>query len=262
MFGAIEKRISKALAAMRVDDLASDLAGAGVGIEVKASGKRAFVTLITGFPCAGLQDGLIAQARAAALAAGAESVDVNVQVRIQSHQAQNGMASLDAVKNVIAVASGKGGVGKSTTAVNLALALVAEGARVGIMDADIHGPSQQMMLGVPKGTRPGIREEKYFEPVEALGLQSISMAYMVNDDTPMVMRGPKQSGALQQLVLQTLWHDLDYLVIDMPPGTGDIQLTLAQKIPVAGAVIVTTPQDIATLDARRGIEMFRKVDIS
>lgn len=262
MFGTSEKRISKALAAMQVDDLASDLAGAGVGIEVKTSGKRAFVTLITGFPCAGLQDGLIAQARAAALAAGAESVDVNVQVRIQSHQAQNGMASLDAVKNVIAVASGKGGVGKSTTAVNLALALVAEGARVGIMDADIHGPSQQMMLGVPKGTRPGIREEKYFEPVEALGLQSISMAYMVNDDTPMVMRGPKQSGALLQLVLQTLWHDLDYLVIDMPPGTGDIQLTLAQKIPVAGAVIVTTPQDIATLDARRGIEMFRKVDIS
>ncbi|WP_108125549.1 iron-sulfur cluster carrier protein ApbC [Saccharospirillum mangrovi] len=169
--------------------------------------------------------------------------------------------ALKGVKNIIAVASGKGGVGKSTTAVNLALALQAEGARVGILDADIYGPSVAAMLGVADGTRPQTRDEKYFVPVEAHGLQSMSMAYLVTEKTPMVWRGPMVSGALQQLLTQTLWDELDYLVIDMPPGTGDIQLTLAQKVPVSGAVIVTTPQDIALLDARKGIEMFRKVNI-
>ena len=193
--------------------------------------------------------------------AGVERVDIDVQQRIRAHQAQRGMQSMANVKNIIAVASGKGGVGKSTTAVNLALALSQEGARVGILDADIYGPSVGMMLGLPEGTRPGNKDNKFFIPVEAHGIQAMSMAFLVTDSTPMVWRGPMVSGALQQLLTQSLWDDLDYLVIDMPPGTGDIQLTLAQKVPVTGAVIVTTPQDIALLDCKKGIEMFRKVEI-
>jgi ATP-binding protein involved in chromosome partitioning len=165
------------------------------------------------------------------------------------------------VKNIIAVASGKGGVGKSTTAVNLALALADNGARVGILDADIYGPSQPLLLGVAEGVRPQVANENAFRPVPALGLQTMSIGYLVTENTPMVWRGPMVSGALIQLLTQTLWEDLDYLVIDMPPGTGDIQLTLSQKVPVSGAVVVTTPQDVALLDAKKGIEMFRKVNI-
>ena len=165
------------------------------------------------------------------------------------------------MKQVVAVASGKGGVGKSTTAVNLALALDTLGAKVGLLDADIYGPSQGMMLGVPQNQRPDIKDGKFFEPIKAHGIKAMSMSFMVTDKTPMVWRGPMASGALQQILTQTLWQDLDYLIVDMPPGTGDIQLTLSQKVPVAGAVIVTTPQDIALLDAVKGIEMFSKVDI-
>ena len=165
------------------------------------------------------------------------------------------------IKHIIAVASGKGGVGKSTTAVNLALALDKEGAKVGLLDADIYGPSQGMMLGVPEGQRPEVKDEQKFVPLKAHGIQAMSMSFLINENTPMVWRGPMVSGALQQLIGQTLWQDLDYLIVDMPPGTGDIQLTLSQKVPVSGAVIVTTPQDIALLDAKKGIEMFRKVDI-
>lgn len=168
---------------------------------------------------------------------------------------------LQDVQHIIAVASGKGGVGKSTTSVNLALALAAEGYRVGLLDADIYGPSQAMMLGIEDNTRPQVVDGKWFTPVAAHGIVSMTMAFMVTENTPMVWRGPMASGALLQLLNQTLWGELDFLVIDMPPGTGDIQLTLAQKVPVTGAVIVTTPQDIATLDARKGIEMFRKVNI-
>lgn len=171
--------------------------------------------------------------------------------------------SIPGVKNIIAVASGKGGVGKSTTAVNLALALAAEGARVGILDADIYGPSQPQMLGVGQ-QRPkiiGEQGQQKMMPIEAHGIQSISMGYLVTEETPMLWRGPMATGALQQLLMQTAWDNLDYLVIDMPPGTGDIQITLAQKVPVTGAVIVTTPQDIALLDAKKGIEMFRKVNV-
>jgi ATP-binding protein involved in chromosome partitioning len=167
------------------------------------------------------------------------------------------------VKNIIAVASGKGGVGKSTTAVNLALALSAEGARVGILDADIYGPSQPQMLGVGQ-RRPevvGEQGKQQMLPIIAYGIQSISMGYLVTEETPMLWRGPMATGALQQLLMQTRWDNLDYLIIDMPPGTGDIQITLAQKVPVTGAVIVTTPQDIALLDAKKGIEMFRKVNV-
>lgn len=193
--------------------------------------------------------------------AGVAGVEVDVSQRIHAHKAQRDLESIGGVKNIIAVASGKGGVGKSTTAVNLALALSAEGARVGILDADIYGPSVGMMLGLPEGHRPKTEGNKYFLPVEAHGVQAMSMAFLVTDKTPMVWRGPMVSGAVQQLLTQTLWKELDYLVVDMPPGTGDIQLTLAQKVPVTGAVIVTTPQDIALLDCKKGIEMFRKVDI-
>ncbi|MFT0211843.1 iron-sulfur cluster carrier protein ApbC [Pseudomonas sp. F1_0610] len=194
---------------------------------------------------------------------GCTDVRVNISYQIPTYQAADTPA-LQKVKNVVAVASGKGGVGKSTTAVNLALALAREGAKVGMLDADIYGPSQGIMFGITPGTKPELCEingQKFFVPIKAHGVEVMSMAFLATDDTPMVWRGPMASGALLQLITQTAWGELDYLVVDMPPGTGDIQLTLAQKIPVAGSVIVTTPQDIALLDARKGIEMFNKVNI-
>lgn len=193
--------------------------------------------------------------------AGVDRARVQIDCVVQAHKAQAQIPGMANVKNIVAVASGKGGVGKSTTAANLALALAREGARVGILDADIYGPSQGVMFGIAEGTRPKIKDQKWFVPIQAHGVEVMSMAFLTDDNTPMVWRGPMVSGALLQLVTQTAWNDLDYLVIDMPPGTGDIQLTLAQKVPVAGAVIVTTPQDLALLDARKGVEMFRKVHI-
>lgn len=192
---------------------------------------------------------------------GVERAQVQVDCVIEAHKAQDQVSALSNVKNVIAVASGKGGVGKSTTAANLALALAREGAKVGILDADIYGPSQGIMFGVAEGTRPQVKDQKWFVPLKAHGVEVMSMAFLTNENTPVVWRGPMVSGALLQLITQTAWDDLDYLVVDMPPGTGDIQLTLAQKVPVAGAVIVTTPQDLALLDAKKGVEMFRKVNI-
>lgn len=171
------------------------------------------------------------------------------------------LENLAGVKKIVAISSGKGGVGKSTVTANLAAALSAQGLRIGVLDADIYGPSQAMMFGVPAGTRPQTAEEKYFIPVVAHGIQTMSISYLIDEDTPMVWRGPMVSSALQQLLMQTQWDNLDVLLIDMPPGTGDIQLTLSQKVPVDGAIVVTTPQDIALLDAKKGIEMFRKVDI-
>ncbi len=188
-----------------------------------------------------------------------KNVSVNVSSQIVAHSVQRGVKLLPNVKNIIAVASGKGGVGKSTTAVNLALALAAEGAQVGILDADIYGPSQPMMLGITG--RPTSVEENTMEPMEGHGLQASSIGFLIDDDAPMVWRGPMVTSALEQLLRQTRWRDLDYLIVDMPPGTGDIQLTLAQKVPVTGAVIVTTPQDIALLDARKGLKMFEKVGV-
>jgi ATP-binding protein involved in chromosome partitioning len=190
---------------------------------------------------------------------GVNEVLINIGSRIVSHKVQQGVNLLPNVKNVIAVASGKGGVGKSTTSANLALALAAEGATVGLLDADIYGPSQPQMLGL--SGRPDSKDGKSIEPMEAHGIQAMSIGFLVDTDTPMVWRGPMVTGALEQLLRDTKWRDLDYLIIDLPPGTGDIQLTLAQKIPVTGAIIVTTPQDIALLDARKGLKMFEKVGI-
>ena len=190
---------------------------------------------------------------------GVANVSANVYQRIIAHAVQRGVKLMPNVKNIIAVASGKGGVGKSTTAVNLALALAAEGATVGMLDADIYGPSQPTMLGI--SGRPETRDNKTLEPMEGHGIQASSIGFLIDTDTPMVWRGPMVTQALEQLLRDTNWRDLDYLVVDMPPGTGDIHLTLSQKIPVTGAVIVTTPQDIALLDARKGLKMFEKVGV-
>ncbi len=190
---------------------------------------------------------------------GVGEVNINIGIRIVSHKVQKGVDLMPNVKNVIAIASGKGGVGKSTTSVNLALALTAEGATVGLLDADIYGPSQPQMLGI--SGKPKSIDGKGIEPMQAHGLQTMSIGFLVDTETPMVWRGPMVTSALEQLLRDTQWKDLDYLIIDLPPGTGDIQLTLAQKIPVTGAIIVTTPQDIALLDARKGLKMFEKVGI-
>jgi len=191
--------------------------------------------------------------------AGVDNVSANVSSKIIAHAAQRGVALLPQVKNIIAVASGKGGVGKSTTAVNLALALAAEGARVGILDADIYGPSQPMMMGIEG--RPESEDGQTMEPLENYGVQVMSIGFLVDQDEAMIWRGPMATQALEQLLRQTNWKDLDYLIVDMPPGTGDIQLTLSQRVPMTGAVIVTTPQDIALLDARKGVAMFDKVGV-
>jgi len=205
-----------------------------------------------GYPAAGLQSRLTAE-----LARHLGVDEVELDLRFAPGEGRG----FGRVRHIVAVASGKGGVGKSTTAVNLALALDKEGAKVGLLDADIYGPSQGMMLGVPPDRRPEMKDGQTITPIKAHGLKTMSMSYMVTERTPMVWRGPMVSSALQQMLLQTDWGDLDYLIVDMPPGTGDIQLTLSQRVPVSGAVIVTTPQDIALLDARKGIEMFRKVNI-
>ncbi len=199
---------------------------------------------------------LVAAAKAVA---GVGNVSVNLSVKIASHSVQRGVQLLPNVKNIIAVASGKGGVGKSTTAVNLALALAAEGASVGLLDADIYGPSQPMMMGIEG--RPESVDGKNMEPMENFGIQVMSIGFLVAQDEAMIWRGPMATQALEQLLRQTNWRDLDYLIVDMPPGTGDIQLTLSQRVPITGAVIVTTPQDIALLDAKKGIKMFEKVGV-
>ena len=190
---------------------------------------------------------------------GIGNVSANVTMKIVSHAVQRGVKLIPGVKNIIAVASGKGGVGKSTTAVNLALALAAEGVSVGMLDADIYGPSQPTMLGITG--RPESKDGKRLEPMEGHGIQAMSIGFLIDVETPMVWRGPMVTQALEQLLNETNWRDVDYLVVDLPPGTGDIQLTLAQRVPVTGAVIVTTPQDIALMDARKGLKMFEKVNI-
>jgi ATP-binding protein involved in chromosome partitioning len=196
---------------------------------------------------------------AAKSVSGVGNVSVNVHTKVLAHAVQRGVQLLPGVKNIVAVASGKGGVGKSTTAVNLALALAAEGANVGVLDADIYGPSVPMMMGIEG--RPDSEDGKTMEPLENYGVQVMSIGFLVAQDEAMIWRGPMATQALEQLLRQTNWKDLDYLIVDMPPGTGDIQLTLSQRVPMTGAVVVTTPQDIALLDAKKGIKMFEKVGV-
>lgn len=230
---------------------------ANIDVSEKADGYQVKVTL--GYPAKGYFQKLKDGVTEALKADGADNVDVSIESHVIKHKVQQGVPALENVKNIIAVASGKGGVGKSTTSVNLALALAAEGARVGVLDADIYGPSQPRMLGASQ--RPESSDGKSIEPIESYGIQSMSIGFLIDEEEPMIWRGPMVTQALQQMLGDTNWDNLDYLVIDLPPGTGDIQLTLSQKVPVSGAVIVTTPQDISLLDARKALKMFEKVQV-
>ncbi len=228
--------------------------------QLRIAGDALSFELEMGYPAAGLHESLReALAAAARSVPGIAQVDIHITTRVLAHAVQRGVQLLPGVKNIVAVASGKGGVGKSTTAANLALALAAEGARVGLLDADIYGPSQPLMMGA--SGQPESSDGKTMEPMLAHGVQLMSIGFLVAEDQAMVWRGPMATQALDQLLRQTNWRDLDYLIIDMPPGTGDIQLTLAQRVPVTGAVIVTTPQDIALIDAKKGLKMFEKVGV-
>jgi ATP-binding protein involved in chromosome partitioning len=252
--------VKAALSAVIDPNTGKDLVSGKSAKNIKVDDSDVSFDVELGYPAKSQIDPIRRSAIAAVRAIpGAGNVSANVHSKIVAHTAQRGVKLLANVKNIIAVASGKGGVGKSTTAVNLALALAAEGAQVGILDADIYGPSQPMMMGITG--RPETNDGKTMEPMENHGLQVSSIGFMIDPDEPMVWRGPIVTQALQQLLEQTNWRDLDYLIVDMPPGTGDIQLTLSQKVPVTGAIIVTTPQDIALLDARKGLKMFEKVGI-
>lgn len=240
--------------------LQTDLVSAKVLKNIRIEGDKVTLEITLGFPCKGYHETLTKELTAKLKTiAGIGQVEVHLTSKIATHAVQKGVKPIEGVKNIIAVASGKGGVGKSTTAVNLALALAVEGANVGILDADIYGPSQPRMLGV--NTQPESKDGNSLEPVIGHGLQTMSIGYLIEEETPMIWRGPMVTQALEQLLKDTRWQNLDYLIVDLPPGTGDTQLTLAQKIPVSGAVIVTTPQDIALLDARRGLKMFEKVNV-
>lgn len=237
-----------------------DLVTAKAVKDVKVDGDKVSVDIVLGFPANGYKAKLDAKLKELLESLeGVSTASFNISHKIASHSAQKGVNMIPGVKNIIAIASGKGGVGKSTTAVNLALALSAEGATVGILDADIYGPSQPRMLGV--SGQPDSADGSSLEPMNSYHIQSMSIGYLIDEETPMIWRGPMVTQALEQLLNDTKWKDVDYLVIDLPPGTGDIQLTLAQKVPVTGAVIVTTPQDIALLDARKGLKMFEKVEV-
>ena len=241
--------------------LEKDLIAANSVKNIVVDGGKVSVDVQLGFPAAGYRDTLSTKLKdLIKTVAGVTDTTVNVTSNIVTHTVQKGVKPITGVKNIIAVASGKGGVGKSTVAVNLALALSVEGARVGILDADIYGPSQPRMLGV-MNAKPESSDGRSLDPVNSYNLQVMSIGFLVDQDTPMIWRGPMVTQALTQLLNDTRWNELDYLVIDLPPGTGDIQLTLAQKVPVSGAVIVTTPQDIALLDAIKGLKMFEKVDV-
>ena len=237
-------------------DLVSTKCVKDIGID----GGNVTVSVVLGYPAKGYTDQLSGKLKELVESIdGVSSARVDASSSVVAHKVQKGVKHLEGIKNIIAVASGKGGVGKSTTAVNLALALSAEGARVGMLDADIYGPSQPRMLGVHG--KPESKDGRSLEPMISYDIQAMSIGFLVDEETPMIWRGPMVTQALQQLLNDTNWDDLDYLVVDLPPGTGDTQLTLAQQVPVSGAVIVTTPQDIALLDARKGLKMFEKVEV-
>ena len=255
-----EQQVQNALREIVDPNTGKDFISSRAARNIKISGVDVALDIELGYPAKSQIDGIRQQVIAKLKGlAGIGNVSANVYAKIVAHSVQRGVKLIPGVKNIIAIASGKGGVGKSTTAVNLALALVAEGATVGLLDADIYGPSQPQMLGIDG--RPESLDGKGLEPMEAHGLQAMSIGFLIDPETPMVWRGPMVTQALQQLLNDTRWRDLDYLVVDLPPGTGDIQLTLAQQVPVTGAIIVTTPQDIALLDARKGLKMFEKVGI-
>ncbi|MCO6411866.1 MAG: iron-sulfur cluster carrier protein ApbC [Thiogranum sp.] len=252
----IESKIKEYIDPYMEKDLVATKSVRNIMIE----GDQVVVDVVLGFPAGGYRDELAAKLKELVESLeGVAKARVNVNFAIQAHAVQKGVKTISGIKNIIAVASGKGGVGKSTTATNLALALSADGAKVGILDADIYGPSQPRMMGIHG--KPESKDGQTLEPMMSYHVQVMSIGFLVDEETPMIWRGPMVTQALQQLLNDTNWKDLDYLVIDLPPGTGDVQLTLAQQVPVSGAVIVTTPQDIALLDARKGLKMFEKVEV-
>ncbi len=256
----LKERVRAVLARFDDPNTGADLVASGSVRGVGVDGARVSVDILLGYPAASWHRELAAIVqRALEAEPGVAAAAVSVSSRVVAHKVQKDLTPLPNIKHVIAVASGKGGVGKSTTAVNLALALVAEGAAVGVLDADIYGPSVPRMLGL--SGRPDSPDGHTIEPKRTYGLQAMSIGLMIEEDTPMIWRGPMVTQALQQLLTETAWEALDYLVIDLPPGTGDIQLTLCQRVPVSGAIVVTTPQDIALLDARKGLRMFEKVEV-
>ncbi|HSF47587.1 MAG TPA: iron-sulfur cluster carrier protein ApbC [Burkholderiales bacterium] len=255
-----ESQVQAALKEIQDPNTGKDLVAAKALRNLKIDGADVTLEIVFGYPAKSIADSIRKQVIAKLKTLGAGNVSCNVLFKVVSHSVQRGVKLIPNVKNIVAIASGKGGVGKSTTAANLALALAAEGAQAGILDADIYGPSQPMMLGITG--RPESIDGKSLEPMEAHGLQAMSIGFLIDVETPMVWRGPMVTQALQQLLNETRWRELDYLVVDLPPGTGDIQLTLAQQVPVTGAVIVTTPQDIALIDARKGFKMFEKVGVN
>jgi len=237
-----------------------DLLATNMVKDVDIKGDTVFVRIVQGYPAGNYRDELAAEVKGVLEADSSISkAEVTVEQNVTAHVVQKSLKRITGIKNIIAVASGKGGVGKSTTSVNLALALAADGATVGMLDADIYGPSQPRMLGL--SGQPESKDGKTLEPMVNYDIKTMSIGFLVEEDTPMIWRGPMVTQALEQLLNDTNWGDLDYLIVDLPPGTGDTQLTLSQKIPVSGAVIVTTPQDIALLDARKGLKMFEKVEV-
>ncbi|MGD2138365.1 MAG: iron-sulfur cluster carrier protein ApbC, partial [Gammaproteobacteria bacterium] len=255
-----QAQIEEKLATYVDPHLEKDLVSTKCVKNISIEDGKVSVDVVLGYPAAGFHDELKAKLKTLVESLdGVDAADITLSSKVAAHSAQKGVKHIEGIKNIIAIASGKGGVGKSTTAVNLALALSAEGASVGVLDADIYGPSQPRMLGVHG--KPESLDGKSLEPMNSYHVQAMSIGFLVDEETPMIWRGPMVTQALQQLLNDTNWKDLDYLIVDLPPGTGDIQLTLAQQVPVSGAVIVTTPQDIALLDARKGLKMFEKVEV-
>ena len=255
-----EQQVQAALKELTDPNTGKDYVSGKEARNIKIDGDNVSLDILLGYPAKTQVEPIRKQVIAKLKTIpGIGSVKANITMKIVSHAVQRGVKLIPGVKNIVAVASGKGGVGKSTVAVNLALGLAAEGASVGMLDADIYGPSQPTMLGI-RG-RPESKDGKSLEPMEGHGIQAMSIGFLIDVETPMVWRGPMVTQALEQLLNETKWRDVDYMVVDLPPGTGDIQLTLAQRVPVTGAVIVTTPQDIALMDARKGLKMFEKVNI-